>query len=75
LSLAGMPVIGHYYAHKPGHHINSLLLNKLFDSHGSWSYVSIDDYNRFMGISVNHSVTEDEMQLADVRKIRADEQG
>ena len=76
LSLAGMPVIGHYYAHKPGHLINTLLLNKLFDSHGSWSYVSIDDYNRFMGIAVNNTVKDFEEEgpakVAEIHSIHAE---
>jgi ABC-type Zn uptake system ZnuABC Zn-binding protein ZnuA len=47
----------------------------LFDSHGSWSYVSIDDYNRFMGISINNSVTEAQPVMAEIHKIRAEEKG
>ena len=75
LSLAGMPVIGHYYAHKPGHHLNTMLLNKLFDAHDSWSYVSIDDYNRFMGISLNKPAEATEPETAEVLHIHAEEQG
>ncbi len=49
LSLAGAPILGHYYAHKPGHELNALFLQKLFDSYSAWSYISIDEYHRLMG--------------------------
>jgi UDP-3-O-[3-hydroxymyristoyl] N-acetylglucosamine deacetylase len=49
LSLAGAPILGHYYSHKPGHELNALFLQKLFDSYSAWSYVSIDEYQRLMG--------------------------
>jgi len=45
----------------------------LFDSHGSWSYVSIDDYNRFMGIAVNNTVKDFEEEIAEVHPIHAKE--
>ncbi len=43
LSLAGGPILGDYYAHKPGHNLNIALVNKLFAQREKWSYVSIDD--------------------------------
>jgi len=49
LSLAGAPILGHYYSHKPGHELNAMFLNKLFDSYSAWSYISIDEYQRLMG--------------------------
>jgi UDP-3-O-[3-hydroxymyristoyl] N-acetylglucosamine deacetylase len=49
LSLAGVPILGHYYAHKPGHELNALFLQKLFDSYSAWSYISVDDYQQLMG--------------------------
>ena len=49
LSLAGAPILGHYYAHKPGHELNALFLQKLFDSYSAWSYISIDEYQQLMG--------------------------
>ncbi|WP_455211625.1 UDP-3-O-acyl-N-acetylglucosamine deacetylase [Kaarinaea lacus] len=51
LSLAGAPILGHYYTHKPGHELNALFLQKLFDSYSAWSYISIDEYHHLMGHS------------------------
>ena len=50
LSLAGVPIYGHYYGHKPGHQLNNALLNKLFESRHAWSYITVDEYNKVMGI-------------------------
>ena len=49
LSLAGAPILGHYYTHKPGHELNAMFLQKLFDSYSAWSYISIDEYQRLIG--------------------------
>lgn len=35
-SLAGMPIIGHIVAHKSGHALNALMINKLMNSPMSW---------------------------------------
>ena len=43
LALAGIPIIGHYYAHKPGHALNQRMLEKLFAERSSWSYTSLGD--------------------------------
>ena len=57
MSLAGVQVLGHYYAYKPGHELNSLLMQKLFDERGSWSYITVNEFDALMGKSrqpVNH---------------------
>ncbi len=36
LSLAGMPILGHIVAHKSGHGLNTLMVNKLLNSPQSW---------------------------------------
>lgn len=49
LALAGVPILGHYFAYKPGHELNSLLMQKLFESRDSWSYITVDEFNGLMG--------------------------
>ena len=49
MSLAGVPILGHYYAYKPGHELNSLLMQKLFDERGSWSYITVNEFEALMG--------------------------
>ena len=43
MSLAGAPIIGHYYAYKSGHNLNQKLLKKLFSDTGSWSQTSLQE--------------------------------
>lgn len=43
LTLAGVPVIGHVRAYKPGHSLNHALLRKLIAQSTSWSYVMFDE--------------------------------
>jgi UDP-3-O-[3-hydroxymyristoyl] N-acetylglucosamine deacetylase len=49
LSLAGVTVLGHYYAHRPGHALNQALVRALFHERGSWSYLSLDEFHDLMG--------------------------
>ncbi|HFQ14009.1 MAG TPA: UDP-3-O-acyl-N-acetylglucosamine deacetylase [Gammaproteobacteria bacterium] len=49
LALAGVPILGHYYARKPGHELNNALMQRLFDQRGSWSYTTIDDFEKLTG--------------------------
>ncbi len=49
LSLAAVPILGHYYAYKPGHELNSQLLQKLFESRDAWSYITVNEFNALMG--------------------------
>ena len=44
LSLAGVPIIGHFHGFKPGHALNQALLRKFMSSERSWSYVMLDDF-------------------------------
>ena len=44
LSLAGVPIIGHFHGFKPGHALNQALLRKFMSSELSWSYVMLDDF-------------------------------
>jgi len=45
LALAGVPIIGHLYARKPGHKINNILIQQMIKFPDAWSYVDIDDFN------------------------------
>jgi UDP-3-O-[3-hydroxymyristoyl] N-acetylglucosamine deacetylase len=43
LFLLGMPIIGHFIAHKSGHHLNNLLLRELMKKNDSWEIVNHPD--------------------------------
>jgi len=49
LSLAGVPILGHYYAYKPGHALNTKFVRKLFEESSSWSYLTVNEYNSLTG--------------------------
>ena len=44
LFLLGMPIIGHFVAHKSGHRLNNLLLRELMRHENSWEIIS--EYNQ-----------------------------
>jgi UDP-3-O-[3-hydroxymyristoyl] N-acetylglucosamine deacetylase len=50
LALAGVPVIGHFYGHKPGHALNQALLRKFVSNEQAWSYVMLDEYEDVPGL-------------------------
>jgi UDP-3-O-[3-hydroxymyristoyl] N-acetylglucosamine deacetylase len=50
LSLAGVPVIGHFYGYKPGHALNQALLRKFISNEHAWSYVMLDEYEDVPGL-------------------------
>lgn len=68
LSLAGVPIIGHYYAYKAGHELNQKLIKKMFAEHSAWSYITVDDYNKMMGINLNgNSGESSELQEMEIK--------
>ena len=40
VALAGAPVLGHFFAHKPGHKLNNALIRQLFAQEDAWSYIT-----------------------------------
>jgi UDP-3-O-[3-hydroxymyristoyl] N-acetylglucosamine deacetylase len=56
-SLVGMPIIGHIVAHKSGHALNALMVNKLLQSQQNWILV---------GSSKEATVKQQEMQYQQV---------
>ena len=44
MTLAGVPVMGHFYAYKPGHDLNNALIKRLFEERSAWSYISMDEF-------------------------------
>ncbi len=40
LALAGTPIMGHFFAHKPGHKLNNALMRQLFARQDAWSYIT-----------------------------------
>ncbi len=43
LALAGAPIIGHFFAHKPGHKLNNALVGQLHADMDAWSYVTFGE--------------------------------
>lgn len=43
LALAGAPIIGHFFAHKPGHKLNNALVHQLHAHEDAWSYVTFGE--------------------------------
>jgi len=64
LALAGVPILGHYFGRKPGHELNSRLMNTLFEERGSWSYTTVDDFESLMGVRNESSNKQDHVQDA-----------
>lgn len=56
LALAGVPVIGHLYAYKPGHKLNNALIKLLMQVPDGWSYTTIDDINSLSGSNESNKV-------------------
>jgi UDP-3-O-[3-hydroxymyristoyl] N-acetylglucosamine deacetylase len=67
LALAGVPILGHYFGRKPGHELNSRLMNKLFEERGSWSYTTVDDFETLMGVQ-NAPVKNPDVLQGDFKK-------
>lgn len=50
LALAGVPIMGHLYAYKPGHALNNELMHKLFEERSNWSYLTMDEFMTLTGM-------------------------
>ena len=48
--LVGLHILGHYYAKKPGHETNHQFLRTLFNRRDAWSYITLEDYHRLLGV-------------------------
>jgi UDP-3-O-[3-hydroxymyristoyl] N-acetylglucosamine deacetylase len=46
LALAGAPIFGQLYAHKPGHRLNNALLREMFAHTDSWSKLTYEEINQ-----------------------------
>ena len=57
MSLAGAPIIGHYYAYKSGHDLNQKLLKKLFSRTSAWTKTSLEQGKKMFA---NHNELYDE---------------
>lgn len=49
LALAGVTILGHYYAYKPGHDLNAALVKALYAQRDAWSYMTMDEFNSLVG--------------------------
>jgi UDP-3-O-[3-hydroxymyristoyl] N-acetylglucosamine deacetylase len=49
LALAGAPIIGHFFAHKPGHKLNNTLVRQLHTDADAWSYVTFGEIQERQG--------------------------
>ncbi|MFQ5935517.1 MAG: UDP-3-O-acyl-N-acetylglucosamine deacetylase [Acidiferrobacterales bacterium] len=65
LALAGAPIMGHFFAHKPGHRLNYLLVDQLFAQQDAWSYITFGEVNEVpMWRRLAETKFADAMQLA-----------
>ena len=48
--LIGLQILGHYYAKRPGHETNHQFIRTLFNRRDAWSYITVEDYHRLLGI-------------------------
>jgi len=65
LALAGVPIIGHFFAHKPGHKLNNALVHQLHTDVDAWSYVTFGEIQQRPGWRRLAEVTlADAVQLA-----------
>ncbi|VAW70413.1 UDP-3-O-[3-hydroxymyristoyl] N-acetylglucosamine deacetylase [hydrothermal vent metagenome] len=75
IALAGVPVIGHYYAYKAGHELNNKLLQKVFSEPSSWSRMNLKDgEDEFSNIEDMHvdnysELAEKPLDAVSVKKI------
>lgn len=51
MALSGVPVVGHYYGYKPGHAINRMLLQKLFEDQSAWDFMQLEDLHNLYGMA------------------------
>ncbi|UCE90228.1 MAG: UDP-3-O-acyl-N-acetylglucosamine deacetylase [Pseudomonadota bacterium] len=49
LSLAGVQIIGHLYAYKPGHQLNTAVVKEVFEQRDAWSYLAVDELDMLLG--------------------------
>jgi UDP-3-O-[3-hydroxymyristoyl] N-acetylglucosamine deacetylase len=57
LALIGVSLVGHLYAHKPGHKLNHMLIKQLLAIPDAWSYTTIDDIQSIIGEQASRSST------------------
>jgi UDP-3-O-[3-hydroxymyristoyl] N-acetylglucosamine deacetylase len=67
LFLLGMPIIGHFVAHKSGHRLNNLLLKELMLKTDSWEIVS--GFNREEVISSRNSLKIPSFRILDAVQV------
>lgn len=53
LALIGVQLIGHLYAHKPGHELNHMLIKQLFAIPDAWSYTTMDEIDSIVAAQEN----------------------
>ena len=46
LALAGAPIFGQLYTHKPGHRLNNALLREMFANTDAWSRLPYEEINQ-----------------------------
>jgi UDP-3-O-[3-hydroxymyristoyl] N-acetylglucosamine deacetylase len=70
--LLGVRVLGHFYAKKPGHELNKQFIRTLFNRRDAWSYITIEDYHKLIGIhpTIGLRKAEQENDLSNVAVAR-----
>lgn len=67
LALVGYPILGHYFAKRPGHRVNHQFLKKLFNQRNAWSYITMEEYYRLFGLYPDVGLSTLEQSMANNR--------
>lgn len=75
LSLAGVPIMGHFYGFRTGHALNQALLAALFTQRDTWSYLPMADFDQLWaghdgGVRTSAPLGESGKQAGRTRQIR-----
>lgn len=58
--LIGIPILGHFYAKKPGHELNKEFIRTLFTHRDAWSYISVEEYYRLIGVQPGVGIRDED---------------
>lgn len=71
MSLAGHNIIGHFYAHKPGHELTQKFIKYLFERRDAWTYTPLSDFYQLMGVNVAEVIDHDDFELEETNRSQA----
>jgi len=62
--LIGLQILGHYYAKRPGHETNHQFIRALFNRRDAWSYITVEDYHRLLGLHPDMGIRRKQQEMA-----------